>query len=816
MRDDLAAALRSLRCSRGVTLVAIAVLTLGIGATTAIFTVVDAVVLRGLPFDEHDRLVAVGEIARTPAGAADSTDLRRVAPQNYLDWIEGQRVFEAMAAIGSGQMSLRLPGAPPEPLKPRRVTAGFFDVLRVRPARGRAFTAGDEVAGRDRVAILADGLWRRRFGGDPSIIGRVIPVEDLEGGPEAVGGAGYEVVGVMPPDFAWPVGDPAATDIWVPYVVPAEQRLRAEGSWARYLTVIARLSPGTSLEQARAQMAALGAAIERAHPRWNENVGVGVAPLADFVVGASMRSWLLMLLGAAALVLLVACANLASLLLAHGGARQREIGIRAALGAGRARLVRQMLAESLVLSAAGTLLAVLAAGWGIQALRAVIPEGVPRVSTIAIDVRVLSAAAGLALVTGLIAGIVPALHASRVDLTTALKSGAAGTTRGRPPLRQLFVVVEVAVAVVLVAGAALFIGSFMGVLRLDPGFVADGVLTAQVSPRVEGRTAPHDTAPLLAGIVEEVALAPGVIHAAATAGNVPFLGGFSMTTMTTPVMDLSQAAMVIVRRVTPGYHATLRIPLRRGRLFTAADRAGGRAVAILSEAAAAKYFPGVDPIGRVVGLEGEREVVGVVGNVRQLTLEAESRLEAYVPLAQSSAVGGSLLIRTSGDAYSLLPALRAAVFRAMPAVPLRNVATMEELVGQSLATRRFSMLLLSMFAALALAIVAVGLYGVVAHAVTLRTREIGVRMALGSPRSRVIGRVVGDALLLVAIGIVAGGVATWYAGAAAKAFLYRIDPTDPRAVAAAAAALLIVALCAAIGPARRAARVDPMIALRAE
>jgi predicted permease len=496
--------------------------------------------------------------------------------------------------------------------------------------------------------------------------------------------------------------------------------------------------------------------------------------------------------------------------------RRREIGIRAALGAGRARLVRQMLAESLVLSAAGTLLAVLAAGWGIQALRAVIPEGVPRVSTIAIDVRVLSAAAGLALVTGLIAGIVPALHASRVDLTTALKSGAAGTTRGRPPLRQLFVVVEVAVAVVLVAGAALFIGSFMGVLRLDPGFVADGVLTAQVSPRVEGRTAPHDTAPLLAGIVEEVALAPGVIHAAATAGNVPFLGGFSMTTMTTPVMDLSQAAMVIVRRVTPGYHATLRIPLRRGRLFTAADRAGGRAVAILSEAAAAKYFPGVDPIGRVVGLEGEREVVGVVGDVRQLTLEAESRLEAYVPLAQSSAVGGSLLIRTSGDAYSLLPALRAAVFRAMPAVPLRNVATMEELVGQSLATRRFSMLLLSMFAALALAIVAVGLYGVVAHAVTLRTREIGVRMALGSPRSRVIGRVVGDALLLVAIGIVAGGVATWYAGAAAKAFLYRIDPTDPRAVAAAAAALLIVALCAAIGPARRAARVDPMIALRAE
>lgn len=815
MRDDLAAALRTLRHSRGVTLVAVAVLTLGIGATTAIFSVVDAVVLRGLPFDEHDRLVAVGEIVRTPGGG-DATVLRLVAPQNYLDWSEGQRVFEAMAAIGSGQMSLRLPGAPPEPLKPRKVTAGFFDVLRVRPARGRAFTAADEVSGRDRVAILSDGLWRRQFGGDPSIIGRVIPVEDLEGGPEAVGGAGYEVVGVMPPDFAWPAGDPAATDIWVPYVVPAAQRVRAGGSWARYLTVIARLSPGTSLEQARAQMAALGDAIARAHPRWNENVGVGVLRLADFVVGASMRSWLLMLLGAAALVLLVACANLASLLLARGSARQREIGIRAALGAGRGRLVRQMLAESLVLSAAGTLLAVLAARWGIQALHAVIPAGVPRVSTIAIDVRVLSAAACLALVTGLVAGIVPALHASRVDLTTALKSGLSGTGRSGGRLGQFFVVAEVALAVVLVAGAALFIGSFVSVLRIDPGFVADGVLTAQVSPRVEARTAPRDTAPLLAAIVDDVAQAPDVVHAAATAGNVPFLGGFTLTTMTTPGMDLSQAPMVVVRRVTPGYHATLRIPLRRGRLFAAADRAGSRPVALLSEAAAARHFPGVDPIGRVVGLEGEREVVGVVGDVRQLTLETESRLEAYVPLAQSSAAGGSLLVRTSGDAYSALPALRAAVFRAMPAVPLRNVATMEELVGRSLATRRFSMLLLSLFAALALAIVAVGLYGVVAHAVTLRTREIGVRMALGASRSIVVGQVVGNALLLVAIGVAAGGVAMWYAGAAARAFLYRLEPTDPRALGAAAAALLIVALCAAIGPARRAARVDPMVALRVE
>jgi putative ABC transport system permease protein len=816
MRDDLAAALRSLRCSRGVTLVATAVLTLGIGATTAIFSVVDAVVLRGLPFDEHDRLVAVGEIVRTADGGGDPNALRMVAPQNYLDWIEGQRVFAAMAAIGSGQMSLRMPGAPPEPLKPRRVTAGFFEVLRVRLARGRAFTADDEVAGRDRVAILSDGLWRRQFGGDPSIIGRVIPVEDLEGGPEAVGGAGYEVVGVMPPDFAWPVGDPAATDIWVPYVVPAPQRVRAEGSWARYLTVIARLSPGTSPEQARAQMAALGEAIERAHPRWNENVGVGVVPLSDYVVGASMRSWLLMLLGAAALVLLVACANLASLLLARGSARQREIGIRAALGAGRGRLVRQMLAESLLLSAAGTLLAVLAASWGVQALRAVIPPGVPRVATIAIDVRVLAAAACLALLTGLLAGIVPAVHASRVDLTTALKSGFSGMAGSGRRLRQLFVVAEVALAVVLVAGAALFIGSFMGVLRIDPGFVADDVLTAQVSPRVEDRIAPRDTAPLLAGIVEEVAQAPGVVHAAATAGNVPFLGGFNLTTMTTPGMDLSQAAMVVVRRVTPGYHATLRIPLRHGRLFTAADRAGSRPVALLSEAAAANYFPGVDPIGRIVGLEGEREVVGVVGDVRQLTLETASRLEAYVPLAQSSAAGGSLLVRTSGDAYSALPALRAAVFRAMPAVPLRNVAAMEELVGHSLATRRFSMLLLSLFAALALAIVAVGLYGVVAHVVTLRTREIGVRMALGAPRSSVVGQVIGDALLLVALGVAAGGVATWYAGAAVNAFLYRVQPADPRAFAGAAATLLIVALCAAIGPARRAARVDPIVALRAE
>ncbi|HEV3485408.1 MAG TPA: ABC transporter permease, partial [Vicinamibacterales bacterium] len=398
MRDDLKAAVRSLRASKSFSIAALILLTLAIGASTALFSVVDAVVLRGLPFDEHDRVMAVGDRQlpkfRVPGDTRDPDALSATAPQNYLDWADQQRVFDSMAAIASGWLTLHQPGAEPESLVPQYITANFFDVLRVRPAVGRAFTKDNETEGRHRVVVLSDPLWRRAFGSDPHIVGRTVTLDDVEGTQGT-----YEVLGVMPPGFAYPVGSPRPTEVWVPYVVPPEHRVRLAAR-SNYLQVIARLKDGISLEQAQAQMDQIAAALEKAHPQWNKDNGIGVRPLVDHIVGARTESWMMMLLGAVGIVLLIACANVANLFLARATSREREIGIRAALGASRLRLARQMLIESLVLSAAATACAVVLAWWAVGILKAAMPASVPRVTTIALDLRVLAAAAGLSLVTG--------------------------------------------------------------------------------------------------------------------------------------------------------------------------------------------------------------------------------------------------------------------------------------------------------------------------------------------------------------------------------------------------------------------------------
>jgi predicted permease len=815
MRDDLKAALRSLRSSKGPTFAALILLTLGIGATTAVFSVVDAVVLRGLPFDEHDRLVAVGERSvpslQSSRMDGDPETLSLVAPQNYRDWAAQQRVFESMGAIASGWLTLHEPGSEPESLVPQHVTADFFRVLRVRPAIGRLFTTEDEIAGRDRVAVLSDGLWRRRFGADPQIIGRSIPLEDLEGGGAAVS-IGYEVIGVMPPTFGYPVGAARPTGIWIPYVVPPEQRVRDPQRFTKYLQVIARLKPGVSVGQAQAQMDQVAAAIEQANPVWNKGSRVGVRPLVDHIVGARIRSWMLMLLGAVGLVLLIACANIANLLLARASARERDIGIRAALGASRWRLVRQLMTESLVLSAAGTVSAIVVAWWAVQLLRTSMPDNVPRVTAIALDLRVFVAAAILALLTALLFGIFPALQLSRPELSTALKQSARGSAGlGLRRMRNALVVAEVALAIVLLVGAALFIGSFLSLLRIDPGFDPDRVLTAQISPRVELRTQPSNSVAAFTEIVERISRIPGVIHASMVSNGVP-LGGGGATLISTPTMPDG----VSVRRVTPDYHRALKIPLQSGRFFNATDRDGGPPVVILNSVAAKKYFPGEDPIGRHFSVDGERTVIGLVGDVHQTTLETEPLREAYVPMAQARVSGGELVIRTAGYPYDALPAVKAAVFEVLPDVPLRNVRTMEELIAKQVAYRKVTMLLLSLFGLLGLVIAGVGVYGVMAYLVSQRTREIGIRIALGATRSTVVRMVLLNACVLVTAGLTIGGVAAWYLTGAAKAFLFRLEPTDPRAFIAAGASLLVTALVASVIPARRAASVDPMVALRAE
>jgi putative ABC transport system permease protein len=813
MRDDLTAAIRSIISARGVTIAAVAVLTLGIGAGTAIFSVVDAVVLRGLPFDRHDRLVAIGE--RTArVDAADPDALLAVAPQNYLDWAARQQAFSSIAAIASGWLTLQEPGGEPESLVPQHVTASFFDVLQVRPALGRAFTAAREVEGSHRVVVLSDALWRRRFGADPGIVGRAIRLQDVQGD---VGG--YEVAGVMPPGFTYPVGASRATDLWLPYVVPAAQRVRSDASRVNYLQVIARLSPGASLGQAQQQMNAIASALQQEHPQWNKDNRIGVRPLVDHVVGARMRSWMLMLLGAVALVLLIACANVANLLLVRAASRTREMGIRVALGAGRLRLVRQLLLESLILAAASTVCALLLGWWTLGVLVASLPPDLPRVSTIALNLRVLATTSIVACAAGVIFGVAPALQLSRPDITSALREGGQATaSRRRQRLRGALVVGEVALAVVLLVGAVLFIASFVSLMRIAPGFDPAHVLTAQVSPRVEQRPDGQfvDRRAGLADAVDRIGRVPGVVAAAMVSGGLPFGGATSMSTLQA-VEGVMLMEPINVRSVTPDYARAIGLPLRAGRFFAPGDTASAPQVVVLNESAARRFFPGKDPIGRLVTLGADRTVVGVVADIHQRSLEMEPWREAYIPMAQSTRpiTGAELAVRVEGNPSTRLPAVRAAAFAAFPDVPLRNVAAMDDLVARPMAQRRLNMLLLGLFGLLGLVIATIGIYGVMAHAVAQRTAEIGVRMALGATRANVLGLVMRQAISLVACGLILGSGAAWYLRAFAAAFLFNVKATDLRVLGLALAVIAVSAVAASLLPARRASRVDAVIALRA-
>jgi putative ABC transport system permease protein len=813
MFDDLRTAVRSLGQSHGFTIVALLVLALGIGSATAIYSVVDAVVLRSLPFDEYDRLAVLYE---KDTKHVDTFGFGNVTPQTYLDWRRLQRPFQALADIDGTEFRLRNDKGEPATARAQRVTHEFFSVLRVAPQLGRAFDSHDEEEGRDGVAILTYGFWRQRFGGSPNAIGRTIALSDRT----------YEIVGVMPRSFSYPVGSDRPVDLLVPRSFSKEDRTKAGGH--NYMeTVIGRLEDGVSLRQASDEMWRLSEQLDRESPKWGPGRRAYAVTLQEHLVG-KVRGWMLMLLGAVVLVLLIACANVANLMLARATVRAREMSVRAALGASPWRLVRVLLVEGVVLSLTGAALGVLLALGFVNVLRTWMPAQVPRIASISLDARVLAVAVGAALVTGIIFGIVPALLSARPDLTTSLKEGGRSAAAGNAGqrLRNILVVAEVALAVVLLVGAGLFTGSFVQLMRVDPGFDYHNVLALDIGlPWAAGQKFDEEFAARNARYAQDVLDAvrhlPYVVGAAEVDGGLPLTGSWMRTNLDLPGRGelTAEGDDIDLREVTPDYLTTMRIPLRRGRAIEASDRENAPLVMLVNETAARKYWPNQDAVGQRVKIQDkERVVVGIVGDVHHLGPEKPVRQECYVPLAQARSYGVSLVIRTAANPAAALPAVKRAIWRINPEQELGgdDPVTLDGFMDRLIAQRRFNMAVLALFGVLGLVIAAVGIYGVMAYVVAQRTSEIGVRMALGATRGRVVTMVLTRAGALMAAGLLIGGSVAWYFSTTVRAFLFEVQPTDERIFAGALAVLACAGLLASAIPARRAASVDPLIALRQE
>lgn len=808
--DDLKTAVRSLRKSPTFTAVALTVLALGIGSATAIFSIVDAVVLRALPFDEHDRLVAVLEHdTQRPVTFGNGI----ITPQTYLDWRRMQESFETLAASATWTYPLRSETGEQTEARGYRVSWDFFPALRVTPLLGRQFALEDERFGQHRVAMLSYGFWQRRFGGAADVVGKTIELNKES----------FEIVGVLPRDVSYPVASDRPTELYTPITFTPDDMSRAKNNRNYNWTAIGRLKPGVTLEQAQDQMNRVAEALDLQYPAWGPGRRTRVISLHEHLVGRA-RPWLLMLLGAVALVLLIACANVANLLLARATTRTREMGVRAALGASRWRLARALLTETSVLSLAAAAIGILLAYVGVGVLRTWIPPGVPRVADIGIDVRVLVTTISVAVLTGISFGIAPALQSARADLTTALKDTGRSSTasRGTQRLRGALVVAEIALAVVLLVGAGLFIGSFAKLTSVDLGFDYRRLLSMNVNVAVvdERFDLANAQGPgYIAQMLEAVRNVPGVVGAEAVSGGVPIAGGWSRSPIQLPGGPKFEGDHSIDRRtVTPGYLALMKIPLRKGRHLTADDRLQSPFVAVINETAAAKYWPGRDPLGERFTMNNlERTIVGVVADIRHLGPEQAARPETYVPLEQEPTFAAALVLRTAGDPLTLLPAVKAAIWSVNRDQRLSaEIVSVETALTRMLAQRRFNMALLSLFGGLGLVIAAVGIYGVMAYVVAQRTSEIGVRMALGATRSNVVGMVLGRASILTMLGMVLGVAIAWPLTRyfEVKSYLFQVDPADAGIYAIALITLAAASLLASLIPAHRAASIGPLHALR--
>ncbi len=802
--QDLRYGLRNLLKHPTFTAIAIVTLALGIGANTAIFTVVNAVVLRPLPYQDAERLAMLWTTkdsnVEQPFSFADYNDLKSQAT-----------TFSALGAA-SPLWNFTLTGdGEPEPIQGMYVSANLFEVLKVAPEKGRAFTADEDRVGGPPVVIISRALWERRFGADPNAIGKVM----------AVSGVSATIVGVMPARFQFL--DPAA-EIWVPLM---QNQMASSARQVRLLSVVGRLNDGVQTSAAGADLTAIAGRLANSYPDSNKGVGVRLVPLHEQVTG-KVRPALLLLFGAVGLVLLIACANIINLMLVRSAARRREIAVRAALGAGRLCLLRQLITESITLSVLGGAAGVVLGSWGVKALLALNPISVPSYNKIGIDLTVLAFTLVASVVTGIVFGLAPAWQMLRVDLNSALKEGGRGSVveTGQRRLSSLLVIAEMAMAMVLLIGAGLLLRSFARLLDVKPGFNTENVLTMQVGLPNAGYQEPQKRIAFMQQLEANLKAAPEV----ASVGMVTRLPLMStLNNVTTylaiegrnvPVNELPE---IDFRRASTGYFQTMGIPLLSGRLVTEQDVTNNTRSVLINEAMAKRFWPGEDPVGKRISTAistGQQipwqTIVGVVGNVRHLGLDIEPRPEIYYHTNTSAPFGPVVVIRTTSDPQRLISIARAKVRELDRNVPISNVNTMDQLVAQSVAQRRFGMFLLGTFAVLALLLAAIGIYGVMSYSVTQRTQEIGVRMALGANATDVLKMVLRNGMSLALIGVTLGLAGAFCLTRLMSRLLFAVTPTDVTTFALVSIGLLAVALAACYLPARRAMKVDPLEALRYE
>jgi len=804
--QDIRYAVRKLSRTPGFTTIAAFTLALAIGATTAIFSVIDGVLLKPLPFRDPERVVRVTNLR-------DGNRMVSSVP-DFLDIRAQSKSYASLAALDNQAMNLT-GGSEPERISAARVGATFWSLLGVTPQVGRGFAPNEDSQSAARTVVLSDGLWKRRFGGDRRIVGKTI----------ALDGNSFTVIGVAPPGFSFP----DRPDVWIPLVF-AQDDLNPDGRGAHWMGIMGRLAPNVTVTQATSELVTITRRLEQQYPESNTNMSGAVIPMQEYLVG-DVRPALYVMLGAVAFVLLIACANVANLLLVRAASRESEMAVRTALGAGAWRLVRQLVIESVLLAMIGGVFGTLLALWGVDLLLSMAPNGLPRINEVTVNGSVLVFTAGVTAVTGVLFGLFPALHAARANVGGMLKEGMRGSSGGVASrrARNTLVMAEMALAVVLLVGAGLLIRSFSKLLAVDPGFRAERVVTFAIAAPDTKYGQYAQRRELVSNLVERMKRVPGAQGAAVVTG-LP-LSNIMMRTSAhivgTPPERPGERKSTDVAMATPGYFTTMGIPLVAGRDFTDRDGSGAPVVSIVNQEFVKRYFPNENPIGKRIELGWDQdtastggnmtlggEIVGVVANVKRRGLSQEVFPETYASYMQPTFSNFSVVVRSTADPSTVMAAIRAQMRELDRDLPLSDLRQLKELVAASVSRPRFYTTILGVFASIALILAAVGIYGVISYAVSLRTRELGIRIALGATGRQVSGLVLQQGVGLAIAGVAVGGAGAYWLTRLLSKLLFGVSATDPLTFVGVAALLTAIAAIASFVPARRAAKVDPLLAMR--